>query len=149
MSSKLFFKKRKEGFMVLTMVLLVCATVLIISVGSLLRSITQVNSTADSLSSFKAWGVVNACGEYTLQQMVGSTSTSTTAANWNFASSTGVLLPIGSETCYIYPVVASGTNKLIQASSTVSGFTKKILISVATNTPAIIVNSWKEVADFN
>jgi hypothetical protein len=57
-------------------------------------------------------------------------------------------LSVGDETCYIYPVVASGTDRLIRASSTVSGFTRKILIDVATNTPKVVVSSWEEVADF-
>ena len=133
------------------MVLLVCATVLIISTGILLRSISQVNESADTENSLKAWGAVNSCGEYSLLQMMGSsTDATTTAANWGFASTTGISLPVGDQTCYIYPVVAgSGTNKLIKASSTVNGFTKKIVIDVATNTPTTTVSSWKLVADFN
>ncbi len=142
-------KKNSGGFLVLTMVLLVCATVLAITTGILLRSVSQVNESADTENSLKAWGVVNACGEYALfQMMASSTDATTTANNWGFGSTTGLSLPVGDQTCYIYPVVASGTDKLIKASSTVSSFTRKILIDVSTNTPTTTVSSWKTVADF-
>jgi hypothetical protein len=143
------FKNKKKGFLVLTMVLLVSATVLIITSGIFLRSIWDINSTQDSELALKAWSAVNACGEYALGQMVASsTSATTTAENWDFASTTGVSLDVGTETCYIYPVTASGTAKLIKASSTVSLFTRKILIQVATNTPTTTVSLWNAVADF-
>jgi hypothetical protein len=138
-------KNKKGGFLVLTLVLLVMATVLIISTGVFLRSIQELNMSADSEKAFKAWSVVNACGEYALDQM---STTTNGRAGWNFASTTGQSLAIGDETCYIYPVTLSGTDKLIMASSTVSGFTRKILIEVATNTPSLVVNSWSVVADF-
>jgi len=66
---------------------------------------------------------------------------------WDYAGDES--LPVGTETCYIN-TIDDGDNgvKLIKVSSTVSNFTKKILIEVATNTPSVVVNSWKEVADF-
>lgn len=136
---------KSSGFLVLTLVLLVSASVLIITTGSLLRSISQVNESGDSEQSLKAWSAVNACGEYALGQMA---TTSGGLPGWNYASTTGESLSVGDETCYIYPVETSGTAKLINASSTVSSFTKKIQINVATNTPRLIISSWKEVADF-
>ena len=129
-------KKNNQGFLVLTMVLLVCAAVLIIATGSLLRSISQTNESADSENSLKAWSTVNACGEYALGQL---------ASNWTYSDDGS--LNVGSETCY-YTLADSGTSKLIKASSTVAGFTKKILIEVTTNTPKVVINSWTEVADF-
>ncbi len=143
------FKNKKRGFIVLTMVLLVSAVVLTITTGIMLRSIGKINESADSENSLKAWSTVNACAEYALGQMIASTtSTTTTAENWGFASTTGQELSVGDEICYIYPVTDSGTAKLIKASSTVSQFTKKIEIEVATNTPSISINYWEEVADF-
>ena len=142
-------KRKQDGFLVLTLVLLVCATLIIITTGLLLRSISQTNGGLDSENSLKALSTVNSCGEYALSQMTASsTDATTTASRWGFASTTGMALNIGSEICYIYPIIASGTDKIIKASSTVSSFTRKILIDVATNSPAIIVSSWKSVADF-
>jgi hypothetical protein len=140
-----FSKKHKGGFLVLTMVLLVCATVVIIVTDILLRSIGQANESLDSENSLKALGVVTACGEYALNQI---STTTDGRAGWGFASTSGMSLAVGDETCYIYPVTASGTAKLIKASSTVSSFTKKVLIEVSTNTPNLSISSWKGVADF-
>jgi hypothetical protein len=129
--------KRSGGFFTLTMVLLVCGAVLIISTGIFLRSISQLREGGDSENALKAWSTVNACSEYALGKL---------APNWSYAGAES--LTIGGQTCYIYAVVASGTSKLIKASSTVSGFTKKVLIEVATNTPSVAINSWSMVADF-
>jgi type II secretory pathway component PulK len=150
---KTFFKKNtnnKKGFLVLTMVLLVCAAVLIIVTGALLRSISQVQGSADSENSLKAWSAVNACGEYALLQMIASTtSTTTTAANWAYSGGEPLEnVGGGEETCYINTVTNDDTAKVVTASSTVSGFTRKIRLEVATNTPNIVINSWEYVADF-
>ena len=142
MTFDFFLKKKQAGFLVLTITFLVCATVLIIITGVILRSIGQVNESADSEASLKAWSVVNACGEYALNQLASTTG----SPGWSYAG--GESLAVGSETCYIYPVESSSLDKLVKASSTISGFTKKILIEVATNTPAVEVDSWAEVADF-
>ena len=139
-----FLKKNQRGFLVLTLVLLVFATVLIVAMGIFLRSIGGIKEGADSEASLKAWSTANACGEYALLQI----SALPGYYGWGYASGTGELLSVGEETCYIYPVVASGTGKLIKASSTVSSFTRKILIDVATNSPSLKVVSWKTVADF-
>jgi len=141
-----FLKRKKGGFFVLTMVLLVGAVVLIVAVGILLRAISDVNKSADSEMSLKAWSTVNACGEYALWNM---STTSYGLLGWDYASTTGESLDVGGETCYIY-MIEDGENgsKMVKASSTVSKFTKKILIEVATNTPSLVVNSWIEVADF-
>lgn len=138
-------KKNNQGFFTLTMVLLVSVAVLAVVSGMILRSITAINQSADSEMSLKAWSTVNACGEHALLQM---STTSDGLPGWNYASTTGESLSVGSSTCYIYPVETSGADKLIRASSTVSGYTKKILIDVATNTPSLLINSWEEVADF-
>lgn len=152
---KIFLKKNvkvKGGFLVLTTVLLVCAAVLIIVTGSLLRSVSQVQGSADSENALKAWSVVHACGEYALLQMIASTtSTTTTANNWAYGGNetrTGV--GGGDDLCYIYTVESGEAtgSKLIKASSTVSSFTRKIRIEVATNTPDIIINNWEYVAEF-
>jgi hypothetical protein len=142
--------KNNKGFMVMTMVLIVCTAILIVVSGSLLRGMNQISQTTDTETSLKAISVVDACGEYALAQMVASSSATTTAINWNYGSTTGMLLPVGDETCYIYPILdgAASSSKLIKASSTVDLFTRKLQIEVATNTPNIKLNSWEYVADF-
>jgi hypothetical protein len=143
MTNNFYLNRRNGGFLVLTLTLLVSAVILVIVTGSLLRSTRDIIKTADSEKSLKAWSVVNACAEYALGQLA---STSDTVLGWSYAG--GNSLSVGGETCYIYPIEASSTSKLIKASSTVANFTKKLLIEVATNTPRMIITSWKEVADF-
>jgi hypothetical protein len=144
-------KKNKGGFLVLTMVLLVTAVVLLISAGVMLRSIGDINQSSDSENSLKAWSAVTACGEYALGQLASTTG----SVGWSYAGdvSSDDLVPpleLGGETCYIYPVEDGNDGaKIVKASSTVSGFTRKILIEVATNAPSIVVNSWDYVADFS
>jgi len=149
----MFYKKNKflknfinsnDGFLVLTMVLIVGAVVLTVTVGIFLRSIDQMNGTRDSELSLQAWSTVNACGEYALGQMATSSSL---LPGWTYSGNES--LSVGSETCYIYSITDGDSNsKLIKASSTVKNFTKKILIEVATSTPSILISSWREVSDF-
>ena len=136
-------KNKQRGFLVLTLVLLVCATVLAIASGIFLRSIGKVSETGDSENSFKSWSAVNACGEYALGRMA---SIASGQPGWAYQGNE--LLTIGGETCYIYGIITQGESKIIQASSTVSNFTKKIVIEVATNTPKVVISSWREGADF-
>ena len=127
------------------MVLLVCAVVLAVGSGVLLRSISVVNQSADEEHSLVAWAAVNACGEYALGQMA---TTADSRLGWAYPGNEEV--SIAGNPCYIYSIVAglAAGSKLIEASSTVSNFTKKLEIEVATNTPSVVINYWKEVADF-
>lgn len=136
-------KKANGGFMVLTIVLLVSATVLSIATGIFFRSIGQITESGDSEAALKTWSVVNSCGEYALREMSSTTDT----IGWSYSGNE--TLNVGSSTCYIYPVEITGSStKIVKASSTISSFTKKIQIEVSTNTPSVVVTSWKEKADF-
>ena len=129
--------QRSKGFIVLTMVLLVSAVVLAVATGLLLRSISQANESGDSEKSLKAWAGVNACGEYAMGKL-GVSNSYAGDETFQFGNET--------EICYIYPVEEDESGvRLVKASSTVSGFTKKVLIQVNANRS---VAFWKEVADF-
>lgn len=143
MISNFYLKRENKGFLVLTMVLLVNAVVLALATGIFFRSISQMTETIDSENSLKAWCTVNACGEYALGKI---TTTAGGQPGWGYLGDES--LTVGTETCYIYPIEANGTGKSVKASSTVSNFTKKILIEVATSTTGLVVSSWREVADF-
>jgi len=137
-------EKRNRGFSVLGTVLLVNATVLLVVSGLFLRSIDEANKTADLQNSLIAWNTVNTCGEYALMQLA-----STTDGNgWSYGGDES--LSVGDNICYIYEVEdGDDGSRLVNASSTVSGFTKKISIDIATNTPSLVVDSWEEVASFD
>lgn len=137
--------KKEGGFLVLTMVLLVSAVVLAVGAGIMLRSIGEITETSDSEMALKAWSTVNACGEYAVLEL----STTTSHDGWAYGGAEEVLVGDDNNPCYIYPIEDGGSGaKLIKASSTVSNFTRKLLIEVATNTPSVIINSWELVADF-
>jgi len=138
-----FGKNKKKGFIVLTATLIVCATILIITTGVFLRSIGDLKGVNDSEASLKAWSAVNACGEYALLQM---STTTEGLPGWEYTGDYS--LPVGAETCYIYPIENVDSAKLIKASSTISKFTRKVEIEIATNTPSLEISSWEIVADF-
>ena len=138
-------KNKQGGFLVLTMVLLVSAVVLLISAGVFLRSIGQMNKVADIEKSLEALATANACGDYAVYQLASTTET----AGWSYGGNED--LTIEGNTCTIGSIGEDSEvpgSKLIQASSTVSNFVKKISITVATNTPGIVIREWVQVADF-
>ncbi|MFA7252485.1 MAG: hypothetical protein WC027_01375 [Candidatus Paceibacterota bacterium] len=138
-------KKNNRGFLVLTMVLLVSAVVLAVGAGIMLRSIGEVTETSDSEMALKAWSTVNACGEIAVLEL---STTTNSREGWSYGGDVEIDVGNDNNPCYIYPIETSGSAKIIKASSTVSDFTRKLLIEVATNTPSVIINSWELVADF-
>jgi len=138
-------KKNNRGFLVLTMVLLISAVVLAVGAGIMLRSIGEVNETSDSEMALKAWSTVNACGEYAVLEL----STTTNHEGWDYGGNDSHTVGAESYLCYIEAIEdGDGGSKIIKTSATVSDFTRKLLIEVATNTPSIIISSWELVADF-
>lgn len=145
------YSHMKRGFIALITVITASAVALIIGSSILLKSITESNLSADEEFSNKAWATVNACAEHALYNLASTTNSG--GSEWyNHASTTGYSIDIDGNTCYIYPIVGTeaGTTspRLIQASSTVRDFTRKLSIIAATNTPSVTVDSWTEVADF-
>ena len=145
----------KQGFIALITILLVSAIAVIISSSILLKSITESRLSTDEESATVAWATVNACAEYALIHLASTTVSGypSTTNGWNnFATSSGLSVSNGANSCYIYSILnnAGGTSspRQINASSTVNNFTRKLSIIVATDTPAISVTAWTDVADF-
>jgi type II secretory pathway component PulK len=141
----------KRGFIALITILTVSAIALVISSTILLRSVTEARISIDEESTNQAWATVNACAEYALVHMaVASTTNYATSSNgWNYEG--GDTVSVGGNSCRILPIDISGgatSTRLVNASSTVNDFTRKVSIVVATNTPSINVSSWQIVADF-
>ena len=145
----------KKGFIALITVLTVSAVALVIASTILLKSITESTVSGDEISVDTAEATVDTCGEYALIHLASTTITgyASTSNGWNnYNVSTGNSVSIGGNSCYIYPIlnIGGGTSspRQINASSTVNNFTRKLAITVATNTPAISVTSWQLVPDF-
>jgi|GEM_PF-1724993 len=137
----------KKGFIALISVLVITAVSIIVGTTIVMKSISHATMSAGEISSAKAWASDNGCVEYVLgQYSIASTS-------WDFSTSTGYkgneTRVIGGIPCYISTITATGSDyRLINASSTVSSFVRKLQVIVATNTPQSVISSWKEVGDF-
>ncbi|MEI6396902.1 MAG: hypothetical protein WCO48_02435 [Candidatus Taylorbacteria bacterium] len=131
----------KSGFVAMITVLIITAVSLILGTTMILKSISHASMSASELYSAQAWASANSCVEYALGQFsIASTSWSTYAG--------GNTLSIGGNNCYVLPISATGTSLLINASSSVASFSRKLQVVVATNTPQSVVSSWQEVGDF-
>lgn len=135
----------QKGFIGLITILTASAIALLIGSTILLKSITEATISLDEENSGRAWAGVNACVEKALLEL----SSTTGSVGWNYLG--GETVAVGDYSCYILPIDISGgtsSSRLIKASSTVNNFTRKLSVSVATNTPAVEITSWTEVADF-
>ena len=144
-------KENKKGFISLLTVLTISAVAILMSSAVLLKSITAANLTVDEEWSAKTEATVDACAEHAMIHLASATTTgySTTTNDWNYAGSES--LSVAGNSCYIYPIDISGglaTSRVVHASSTVNNFTRKLSITVATNTPAVSVSAWNLVPDF-
>lgn len=139
-------KQFQKGFVALISVLVITAVSIIIGTTVTLKTISHSTMSASENFSAQAWAAVNSCAEYALGEL--------SIASTTFTTFTGpVSVSVGSNNCYIYSLTATGTplatSLLIRASSTVSGFTRKLELIVATNTPQSVISSWQEVGDFS
>jgi hypothetical protein len=144
--------KTNEGFIALITILVITAVSLIIATSIIFKSISQGNITLAEMYSTQAMVAANGCMEHALGELGANGTTS-----WSLSLGVGYTgaeqRTIGSNTCYIYPLAATTSGvytdyRLVKASSTVSGYTRKIQAVVATNTPTISVSSWQDVGDF-
>ena len=121
--------------------MVITAVSIIIGTTIVMKSITHASMSASELYSSQAWATANGCAEYALGQFsLASTSFSSLPAP--------TTLSVGSTNCQLLPIIASGSSKVIKASSTVSSFVRRLQVTVATNTPQSVISSWQEVGDF-
>ncbi len=141
-------KNKKRGFLVLTMVLIVSTVVLLISAGVFLRSIGQTKNIIEIEQSVKALYLANGCADYAVSKIASSTENGGNGWSIYLGDET---LTIGDDTCYIHSLIENPDlpgSKLIQTEGTISGFIKRVSITVATNTPNLEIVSWEQVASF-
>lgn len=130
--------KPLKGYVALISILLIEAIMLVIGAGVLLRSSGVAKTDVSIDKQARAQAAVSACADYALNQLK-----ETTVYTGN------QLLTVGSDTCYIMTVAGiGGTNRTVQATSTVSGYTYKMKIQIADVNPVMIISSWEDVADF-
>lgn len=142
------FKNKEGGFLVLTMVLIVSAVVLIIATGIFLRSIGETKKTSELEKSMKALYLANGCADYAVSKIASSTENG--GNGWGYQGNE--ILNIGDDSCDILPLEENpeiAGSKWIKTESTVSGFVRRISVTVSTNTPSLNIVKWEQVANFD
>ena len=131
----------KKGFIALISVLIITAVSIIIGTTVVLKSISHASESLSELYSAQAWSSASGCVEYALGQISVSSTT--------FSTYTGsTTMSVGSIPCQIMPIVTSGTSIVVKASSTVASYSRRLQVTVATNTPQSVISSWQELGDF-
>lgn len=136
MKIKFFKNENKPAYISLISVIIVGAVVLSIV---LFMISSGLNATENSLiysSSSKAEFLADACAEEALQQI---------RDNNNFTGTN--LFSLGDGVCSYSVVNTGGSNRTINASSTVFNNVKKVRVLINSLSPKITVLSWQEIAD--
>ena len=130
--------KYQSGYVALFTVLVAMAVSVLIATGILIRAASESRMLSQQEFSSYAEAAATACAERGLMNLHGSLSY---AGNET--------LQVDSASCQIGPVGGSGNlNRTIQASITINGVTRKILISIAAVHPSMSISSWKDVVSF-
>ncbi|MBU0540580.1 hypothetical protein KKF59_02530 [Patescibacteria group bacterium] len=128
----------KPGFIALVSILIIDAIALLIGVGLVLRAVGENKISLSSTFKQRAEMAAGACAEHALNQLK-----ETTVYTGNEP------LSVGSDNCYIMTVTGiSNSDRTVQTTSTVSGYTSKIKIQITKVNPIMIISSWENVTDF-
>lgn len=130
--------KNKHGFIALTSILIIGSLVLLISIGLSARSISETKIALSQQLSNRALALADACAEYALNEL---------KADLNYPGNESIIID-GSDSCDILPIETSGSDKIVKTRSIISGYAKKIRITVSQTSPEILISSWIEVPDF-
>ena len=130
--------KNNGCYIALISILIISAVILVISIGVSLRSIEETNMGLSEQQSLRALALANLCGERALMKLESVLS---------YAG--GEDISVGSDICSILAISGTGNfNRVINAVSTVSGYTRKVSIVVYRISPTMQITSWREVSDF-
>jgi len=150
----------RRGFVALVTILIVTAISLILGTSIIMKSITQSTLSVAEGQASQAWASANACAEYALSRLAENGTTTWDLVDpagykGNETLPNGIITDIGNDplgdpvSCSILPITAGANeSRIINATSTVGEFTRKIQVIAATNTPSIVITSWGEVGDF-
>lgn len=129
--------KQEQGIIVLITVLVIGAVVLLIGLGMSVRSVMESDTSLDEELSHQALVMATSCMEQALLSLADDS-----------AYTGNQTITIGSYTCTIATITGSGDTRTVQTSSTVSGYTRRLLVTVSNVNPPLQVSSWQEVSSF-
>jgi hypothetical protein len=129
----------RPGFIALISVLIVCAVALLIGIGITLRAVGDLHIQTADEDALRAHMAVTSCAERGLimlrQDLMYSGNETRTLGN--------------GDTCHILPIAGLGNiNRVMEATSTVNGATRKLHVVIYVVNPYLRASSWQEVADF-
>ncbi|PIP30120.1 hypothetical protein COU12_01720 [Candidatus Jorgensenbacteria bacterium CG10_big_fil_rev_8_21_14_0_10_54_38] len=127
----------EAGFIALISMLIIGALVLVVSVGVSLRSLGEADVSSGKEMAHRALALANLCAEAGLMKVI---------SILNYAGGESII--VDGESCDILAVEGSGNSKTLKTESTVSGYTRKLKVSISQISPAVTVSGWEEVADF-
>jgi type II secretory pathway component PulK len=128
--------RRQEGYVALISVLIVGAAALAIALALLTTGLDMQRSALVSQQSTQARGLADACIEEALQQI------------YTTASFTGTSnISQGQGSCSYTVTNSGGSNRVVDATGTVSGVVRKVKVYVTITSSSISITSWQEVAD--
>ena len=128
---------RQEGFIAMVSVLIIGALVLMLSVGASMRGVGDISMSIAQQHSARALSLSNTCAETALMKLKNTL---------RYQGNESILF--GGESCMIYPVEGTGNlNRIVKTSSTVSGHTKKVIVTVSRISPVMQIALWREVSD--
>ncbi|MEK9152193.1 MAG: hypothetical protein AAB692_02410 [Patescibacteria group bacterium] len=127
-----------RGFIALISVIISGALALALAIGLSSRSIGEMQMSLGQQQSHRALALADLCAERALMKL---------ASVLDYAGNETVTIAAGS--CSIGPVSGTGNlNRVIEAQSAVSGFTRKVKVTVTRVSPVTQISAWNEVADF-
>lgn len=129
--------KHEQGIIALITVLIAGAIVLLIGLGMTVRSIIESDTSLDEELSHRAFVAATSCMESALLSLADGASYGGNET-----------LTVGTDTCTIAAIIASGDTRTIHTSSIVSGYTRRLSVTVSNVNPPLQVSSWQEVSDF-
>ena len=129
--------KNERGYIALISILIIGGLILMISVGVSLRSIGEMNMSLEEEKAHRALALADLCAEVGLMKI---------ASILNYVGNESII--VAGESCDILPVEGGGNSKTLKIKSAIAGYTRKLKVSVSQISPAMIISSWEEVADF-
>lgn len=127
----------QQGIVALMTVLIIGAIILVISLGMTFRSVQESDTSLDEELSYKAFVMATSCME---QALLSLSDDSTYVGNQT--------LVIGAYSCTIATITGNENSRVIQTSSTVNGYTRRLSVNVSNVNPPLQVSSWQEVSGF-
>lgn len=129
---------KKEAFVLMISVLIVGAIVLSISLSVVFVNINAGKNSIDIRDLDQARMLTNSCSELALYELGQNPSAVGISVN-----------NIGDDVCTYNIIQSTPTERIIQSEASYKNSTRKELVVVSSLSPEIVIESWREVADFD